>query len=113
MITGKRTTGVRATRAGSKGELAKLDSQEKRRIDLADFNVKKRKLNSAEKEKILAGGSASGAPKYYSDAQVRKEVRKDKLDSLGDKAREKKISKKSKRDAGKLKKKLPARRQAD
>ena len=90
--------------------MAKLDSQEKRRRDLAAFNAKKRALNSAEKEKILAGGSA---PKYYSDAQIRKEVRKDQLGSMGDKARDKKLSKKSKRDAGKLKKKLPERRQAD
>ncbi len=114
--TGRRTlTG--SAKIGSKSELAKLDAQEKRRKDLADFNAKKRELNSAEKVKILKNGeSGEGtyrAPTYFSDAQIRKEVRKDRLNKMGEKAREKKLSKKSKREAGKLKKKLPTRRQAE
>ena len=84
-------------------ELKTLEATEKRRQGLAETADMKRKLVTAQREAILKSG---GTKKVYhfSEAKVRREVRKEQDGKMGAKALEKRDAKRERRTAAKEKK---------
>lgn len=90
-------------------KLQQISDQDKRRDDVTAFREKKKALQQKEKDKVLSGRTAY----YHSTNEIRKLVRKDKLDKLGEKSREKILAKREKRKAGEEKKWLVGKKRAE
>ncbi|CAD7969583.1 unnamed protein product [Amoebophrya sp. A120] len=86
-------------------QLQQFQNDEKKRQDLTEFEQKKRELKQKEKEKIMSGKNTA-KPYFHSDKSVRKQIRQQKLDKLGEKERERRNAKVEKRKAAASKKVL-------
>lgn len=90
---------------GAKEALERMEQQDKRRVKLGKLMDLKHQLHKQEKEKIKEGKT----PYFFSDADVKKRLKREEFESIkGDK--DKFLSKRRKKAAGKEKKLLPARR---